>query len=132
MLSIIAFFLIAVVINAETFALWAFFDILQFFAHQPLIAVSMPGQAVLFLSKLSATMRLNLFTIQQLIMRVLGLNSDTQTIPTLYYQSGYTSYKLIINLCVPLILFLVLLACILISPWLDKIANSILGKTNKK
>ena len=43
LLIIISFFLVALVISSETFAVWALFDTIQLFAHLPLVRVAIPG-----------------------------------------------------------------------------------------
>ena len=92
--------LLAICIDADTVPYWAFYDTMQLLTHLPLANVSMPGQAAVFLSTLASMLRFNIFSIDKIVARLLGVDFEIRTMTELQRQAGYSSGYILINLSV--------------------------------
>ena len=91
--------------NADTLPVWACYDCLVLITHLPLICISFPGNMTIMLSQFARILRLQFFTLEKSFTEHVDIGNANTPLNLVFYQNGYESSSIILNLTIFLALF---------------------------
>ena len=109
--------------DADTVPIWALYDTLLLIGHLPLLNVNMPGTVVIFLTQLTKTLSFEFIALESTIINALNVSANNQNLGVLFYQAGYESVYVTVNLCRTFVILLFLLAVRVMFSCLDRSEN---------
>lgn len=78
--------------------IWALYDTLLLIGHLPLMNVNMSGTTVIFLTTLTKTLSFSFIDLGSPIINLLNEDAQNENLGVLFFQSGYESVFVIVNL----------------------------------
>lgn len=105
---LIAGFLLAMPLNADTLPVWACYDSLVLISHLPLLNTAMPGRASIFLAEIANILRFNFEFIGDWYREV-DVGHGDRPLTNLFMQNGYSATSIVINLFMVLVFLAVLI-----------------------